>query len=244
LKSQRNRAPPRPFEPCGSDLAKNGKDERAEEWQRQTEFREKWAAQYAVAKNQKLLERPNHLVTDFGSRLLDADAVIDEPEEAPETTGVNPETPTRVKRVYYMGRRPIWLKETHQDWPQGADLLSDGSWWPFEKEAEPQYYIIDFDGYETEGEALRELSRHNRAINRLHKKGGWRKVGDKVFDMPSQSIVTITEVRYIVDEDCGDEGYAIYTVDAPDDPTGDGAFDSGRLESEVCDPDQTLPLEY
>jgi hypothetical protein len=70
-----------------------------------------------------------------------------------------------------------------------------------------------------------------------------RKVGDKVFDMPSQQIVTILEVAFGEDEEAKDDIY--YGTDAPPDATGDGAFPTGwRNYFEVCDPDKTLPLDY
>jgi hypothetical protein len=76
-----------------------------------------------------------------------------------------------------------------------------------------------------------------------------RKVGDKVFDMASQQIVTILEVT-VEEDDYDDEqddlrGHIYYRVDAPPDPTGDGAFTDGYWNYyEVCDPNKTLPLEY
>jgi hypothetical protein len=65
-----------------------------------------------------------------------------------------------------------------------------------------------------------------------------RKVGDQVFDMPSQAIRTITKVEH-------EEGNWYYYVDGPDDPTGDGAFTGGcRNTFEVCAPSKTMPLWY
>ena len=68
------------------------------------------------------------------------------------------------------------------------------------------------------------------------------KVGDKVFDIPSQRVCTVIGVN--IEFDAG-EWLVFYTVDAPNDPTGDGAFpDGGRNDYEVCEPDKTLPLDY
>jgi len=69
-----------------------------------------------------------------------------------------------------------------------------------------------------------------------------RKIGDKVFDMPSQKVCTIIDI-----DTMEVEGHAetYFQVDAPDNATGDGAFPNGwRCEFEICDPDKTLPLEY
>jgi hypothetical protein len=72
-----------------------------------------------------------------------------------------------------------------------------------------------------------------------------RKVGDKVFDMPSQQIVVILDVSVAEDPSDVEWAYVTYLVDAPHDPTGDGAFTDGwRNYYEVCDPDKTLPLDY
>ena len=69
-----------------------------------------------------------------------------------------------------------------------------------------------------------------------------RKVGDKVFDMPSQAIQTIT--RVIRNPWPGADG-PVYHVTGPKNPTGDGAFPNrSRNHFEVCDPDKTLPLYY
>lgn len=84
-----------------------------------------------------------------------------------------------------------------------------------------------------------------------------RAVGDKVFDMPSQRVQTITRVNIFFEEDFVNEDprdpnedtcqlvSVYYDVTGPLDPTGDGAFpNSGRNDFEVCDPDKTLPLQY
>lgn len=70
-------------------------------------------------------------------------------------------------------------------------------------------------------------------------KSRW-KVGDRVFDMPSQSDRTIIARRR--DED---DGEYIYEVDAPPDPTGDGAFPDGwRNDFEIGAPGIPMKLEY
>jgi hypothetical protein len=72
------------------------------------------------------------------------------------------------------------------------------------------------------------------------------KIGDKVFDMPSQSICTVIDTADRAWPSTEPEEDTIYyLVDAPPDPTGDGVFTDGwRCEFEVCDPDKTLPLFY
>jgi len=82
-------------------------------------------------------------------------------------------------------------------------------------------------------------------------------VGDKVFDMPSQSIQTVTAVHidvlikgiwqsYFDTDNNNDPAYMVgYSVTGPLDPTGDGAFtDGSRCYFEVCDPDETIELNY
>ena len=69
-----------------------------------------------------------------------------------------------------------------------------------------------------------------------------RQVGDKVFDMPSQSIQTITGV---FTENVYGQVMTFYEVTGEKDPTGDGAFPNGmRNDYEICDEDKTLPLDY
>jgi len=82
-------------------------------------------------------------------------------------------------------------------------------------------------------------------------------VGDKVFDMASQTIQTILDVHIdpqldgvwqdYFDQDADGDSICLvcYTVSGAPDPTGDGAFpDGGRCYFEVADPDETIELNY
>jgi hypothetical protein len=69
-----------------------------------------------------------------------------------------------------------------------------------------------------------------------------RKVGDLVFDGPSQGVRRIVSVSTEVVDG---KVMTFYEVDAPADPTLDGAFPDGwRNSHEVCDQDKTIPLLY
>ena len=82
-------------------------------------------------------------------------------------------------------------------------------------------------------------------------------IGDKIFDMPSQTIQTVKEVMMDIEEcfvnedkDDPDESRCHkvmlhYRVTGKPNPTGDGAFpNSWRCDFEVCAEDKTLPLDY
>jgi hypothetical protein len=68
-------------------------------------------------------------------------------------------------------------------------------------------------------------------------------IGETVFDMPSQSLVrVIAAERHVINPG---ETVMMYLVDAPIDPTGDGAFPTGwRNDYEICSADKRLPLDY
>lgn len=64
------------------------------------------------------------------------------------------------------------------------------------------------------------------------------KVGDRVFDMPSQADCTVLAIT-------NDGEFDLYQVDARDDPTGDGAFPDGwRNSREIGPAGVPMKLEY